>query len=707
MLVGVNDYKTLHPLKYACNDVNYLAEQLKKAGYEEDNVVVVCDTIGKTSLTPLKENIERELNRLINKIGQNDQFFFVFCGHGLNIGNQAYLAPYDMKIPQSPDDTDALATLIPVDWVYEKLAACSAKVKLLFLDACQEDLFASRAIRETSSIKQLDADEFQRRKNVPNLVQIQACSPGEFSYESSDLSHGVFSYFLAEGLSGKADLDKDGRIDIKELDKFACDNTFRYVRNTLKKTNAQTPRFFGDLRANPRIAELAEDMKLQEQLTEDLKSLVTTRNIQGSSDKYLSAHASLKIAHWKEGAEKGIAKGECLYGLCLSNGIAVDKSAVKAVELFQKAADHGLAAAQYYLGNCYLNGEGVTKDYEAAAQWFRKAADQDDASAQVSLGVCYQNGTGVVKSLEEAIKLFSKAAEQGNMMAQNNLGTCYKNMGNYEEAIKRFRHAAEQDNAYAQYNLGICYENGFGVAKDTEKALTWYHKAAAQGLADAQYNLGVCYQNGNGVAKDSETAVKWYRKAAAQGYIAAIDNLNNLEKEIERIESDRLKKEQMEQEKIKKDEQERLRKEITENILKDLDKKTDSSSSQSSNNDTELNNNYPSTGWTDMGRINGVQVYRDNRAKKEWTVTLGQVRSADWGSSARGRVAALGFRLPSFSELQQMESHGGKRYLNISNGYYETSDSNVLGNPALTGFRTPQQRKGAGQNYYIGVRQSN
>jgi uncharacterized caspase-like protein len=177
----------------------------------------------------------------------------------LNIGNQSYLAPYDMKIPESPDDEKAIETLIPVDWIYDKLAECPATVKILFLDACQEDFFASRAIREKSSIKQLDAKELQLRKNVKNLVQIQACSPGEFSYESFDLSHGVFSYFLAEGLSGQADLDKDGRIDIKELDKYACDNTFRYVRDKLKKPNAQNPRFAGDLRANPRIAELSED----------------------------------------------------------------------------------------------------------------------------------------------------------------------------------------------------------------------------------------------------------------------------------------------------------------------------------------------------------------------------------------------------------------------------------------------------------------
>jgi TPR repeat protein len=629
----------------------------------------------------------------------------------LNIGNQAYLAPYDMKIPESPDDEKAIETLIPVDWIYDKLAECPAKVKLLFLDACQEDFFASRAIREKSSIKQLEVEELESRKNVPNLLQIQACSPGEFSYESSDLSHGVYSYFLAEGLGGKADLDKDGRIDIKELDKYACDNTFRYVRDELKKTNAQNPRLVGDLRSNPRIAELSKDNKLQKQLADDLKTLIAARNIQGSSAQFLSVNASNKIALWKAGADKGIAEGESLYGLCLSDGFAVDKSPIKAIEFFRKAADQGLADAQYNLGNRYLNGDGVSQDKEEAVKWFHKAAEQGNPGAQVNLGVCYQNGNGVAENYDEAMKWYRNAAEQGNVMAQNNLGTCYKNNQNYDEAVKWFQKAAEQKNIYAQYNLGICYENGYGVAQDNVNAVEWYRKAAEQGLADAQNNLGVCYQNGNGVIKDKNEAVKWYRKAAEQGHVDAKNHLKNIEKEMEKIKSENLKKEQAEQEKAKNEEKDRLRKEVTEEVLKDLSKKTGGSSSTSSGNNSNsnnnTNNNYPSTGWTEMGRINGVQVYRDNRAKKEWTVTLGQVRSADWGSSARGKVAALGFRLPSFSELQQMESNGGKRYLNISNGYYETSDSNVLGNPALSGFRTPQQRKGAGQNYYIGVRQSN
>jgi hypothetical protein len=120
-----------------------------------------------------------------------------------------------------------------------------------------------------------------------------------------------------------------------------------------------------------------------------------------------------------------------------------------------------------------------------------------------------------------------------------------------------------------------------------------------------------------------------------------------------------------------------------------------------------LTGSFSQADWTDLGRVNGVQVYRDNLTGLEWTTTLGRVPSSDWGSSARGLVARYGFRLPSFHELQQMQRHGGFSRLNIRSSlgnYYETSNSRYLANAAVNGFQTPQERKGSGQNWVIGVR---
>ncbi|MDR0335721.1 MAG: hypothetical protein LBI18_01380, partial [Planctomycetaceae bacterium] len=439
------------------------------------------------------------------------------------------------------------------------------------------------------------------RKVVKNLIQFYACSPGEFSHESATLSHGVYSYFLAKGVGGEADLDNDGNIDVKELDKYACDNTLRYVRDELKKAK-QTPQYFGDLRANPRIATL-KDKKLRQQLSEDFRAFAL--GVDSQEDfvvKFLSANAPSKITLWKDGADKGIVEGEYLYGLCLLYGVSVEKSLSKAVEFFRKAAEQGNAYAQFNLGNCYYNGDGVVRDQEVAISWYRKSAEQEYSAAK-----------SFITNIDNNAKIKSEQREK-------------------EQAEKE---RIEKEQAEKER-----------IEKER--------------------------------AKDEE--------------------LERLRKELVRAREEEL---------------ERLRKEKDE-YEKNKNKNSGNTSSQSSNNNntnsnngnTSNNYNYPSTGWTDMGTINGAQVYRDNSAKKEWTVVLGQVRSAENGSSARSKVAALGFRLPSFRELQQMESNGGRRYLNVGNGYYETNDPSILGNPATNGFRTPQKRTGLGRNYYIGVRQS-
>ena len=48
-------------------------------------------------------------------------------------------------------------------------------------------------------------------------VVLTASRANEVSEERTDLRHGVFTYYLLEGLHGKADLDGDNVITIDEL----------------------------------------------------------------------------------------------------------------------------------------------------------------------------------------------------------------------------------------------------------------------------------------------------------------------------------------------------------------------------------------------------------------------------------------------------------------------------------------------------------
>ena len=62
-------------------------------------------------------------------------------------------------------------------------------------------------------------------------VIITSSSANEISKEDDTLGHGIFSYYLLEGLRGKADQDADGIITVDEL--------FAYISRTVPEASGQ------------------------------------------------------------------------------------------------------------------------------------------------------------------------------------------------------------------------------------------------------------------------------------------------------------------------------------------------------------------------------------------------------------------------------------------------------------------------------------
>ena len=59
-----------------------------------------------------------------------------------------------------------------------------------------------------------------------------------------EANHGIFSYYLMKGLEGKADINKDGKIKVKELDEYLQNSVSRSALSMNKK---QTPQVVGNL----------------------------------------------------------------------------------------------------------------------------------------------------------------------------------------------------------------------------------------------------------------------------------------------------------------------------------------------------------------------------------------------------------------------------------------------------------------------------
>jgi hypothetical protein len=92
---------------------------------------------------------------------------------------------------------------------------------------------------------------------------------------------------------------------------------------------------------------------------------------------------------------------------------------------------------------------------------------------------------------------------------------------------------------------------------------------------------------------------------------------------------------------------------------------------------TPATQNRPKTGWTNLGMVNGVQVFRDNATGLEWTQTI--ARNVRF-SEASGTVRQYGFRLPTASEFQRALQNNMARQsaMGYDSWFFWTSDSETV-----------------------------
>lgn len=225
LLVGVNDYSPpLGKLEYCHHDMSALRDHLEVAGFASEDITLMHDEAQMSRHRPSRSNIERELQLRLQLANPDDVVFVAFSGHGLHIDGKSYLCPSDAK-------WDATHSLISMDQVYAEMEKCQAKQKILIVDACRNETI----IRGFKSGKLGDDVTVQVQLPPSGLLVLSSCESGQFSAEDSTLKHGVFMYFVMQGLRGGADNedvfggDRNGRISLTELYNYAHEKTKRHV----------------------------------------------------------------------------------------------------------------------------------------------------------------------------------------------------------------------------------------------------------------------------------------------------------------------------------------------------------------------------------------------------------------------------------------------------------------------------------------------
>jgi photosystem II stability/assembly factor-like uncharacterized protein len=165
-----------------------------------------------------------------------DRLLVYFGGHGDDEkGFQdkpvGYLVPYDGR------KSDLWGTAIPLEKVLgEYSSRLPAKHVLFALDSCQSGLAVSRG-----GVAELRDEELKRFKALAEIEALSSDSgrtvlaAGTGGQDAIDVSGGIFTTALTEGISGKADADRNGVVDYFELFAYVWGRVNAESRQWLRK----------------------------------------------------------------------------------------------------------------------------------------------------------------------------------------------------------------------------------------------------------------------------------------------------------------------------------------------------------------------------------------------------------------------------------------------------------------------------------------
>ena len=226
VVAGLNKYMDtgLNNLTYTINDTKKMYEYLTSAG---GGNVPAANIKMLTNEEATDANILDALKTYFSKATADDRVIFYFSGHGA----PGEFAPYNLeRVP------GAFLHGLKHEDVRQVFKSCKAKIKICFADACFSGTIRNQLSAGTKNAmeqsKQLALDQ-------SNILIMMSSKVDEESKEMKYFQEGVFTYNLLQGLRGKADLNADKKITVKEL--------YSYVRQRVRAFTkaAQTPVAFG------------------------------------------------------------------------------------------------------------------------------------------------------------------------------------------------------------------------------------------------------------------------------------------------------------------------------------------------------------------------------------------------------------------------------------------------------------------------------
>ncbi len=230
VIIGINKYRNLPFLKYAVNDAREIYRYMIEVNQvPQDHIWLLLDE--DATLDNIRSTLGTKLRR---KAGKEDMVIVYLAGHGATEKDDSSLDGDGLEkyiLPHNADPSDLYASAMPMGEISRIFQRISSE-KLVFLtDTCYSGASGGRTILISGMRANVSGTFLDRLSQGKGRMIIAASDANQVSAEKDELKHGVFTYYMLEGLRGKADFDDDGVITLDEI--------YRYVSVKVPQATGQ------------------------------------------------------------------------------------------------------------------------------------------------------------------------------------------------------------------------------------------------------------------------------------------------------------------------------------------------------------------------------------------------------------------------------------------------------------------------------------
>ena len=236
VIIGIGNYedKRIPDLQYTVSDAQGFYDVLidpNYGGIPKNHIKLLLNE--QATDREIKRAIGRWLSRQAKK---EDTVIIYYSGHGAPETRETYWVTYNANID------DLYTTALNNNDIADMLDRIESDRVITFLDSCYSAATVKRKVQTRSIQTEIPWEKFSGK----GRVAISASDGKQLSLELKQYGHGVFTYYLLEGLKGEADKNLDGIIDVDEIWNYV-----KYqVSDTARKAgNPQTPVFQGSVTA--------------------------------------------------------------------------------------------------------------------------------------------------------------------------------------------------------------------------------------------------------------------------------------------------------------------------------------------------------------------------------------------------------------------------------------------------------------------------